>query len=391
VLDNKNMTSKISNLICLFLFSSLVNAQTLTHESLFRGAAIILEEVNFFTDQYKLVHAQYDELDFLAKAMEELPKLTIEIISYTDIIGNANENQALSEKRALEIKRYLVEKGINEKRINAVGRGSAKPLIAESNPINQRIEISVISNPHFKKSKGYDDGLRNPNLNTTGQKRMALVIGNTAYENSPSLRNPVNDAMLMASTLSSLEFEVVTLTNLSFKQMINSLKHFSTQVNKADVVLFYFAGHGLQINGTNYLLPTDVKFENGESDVPFESINLELVLKIMEYTNQKCLNMIILDACRNNPFKSWSRGGDGLGEVKAPSGTLIAYSTSPGSLASDGTGENGLYTSVLVKHLTQSQRVEDIFMQTRIEVEELSKGSQSPWELSKLRGKFYLK
>ncbi|NOS54736.1 MAG: caspase family protein, partial [Cyclobacteriaceae bacterium] len=115
------------------------------------------------------------------------------------------------------------------------------------------------------------------------------------------------------------------------------------------------------------------------------------VLRTMEFTNEEGLNMIILDACRNNPFPTGKRGGSGLAKVNAPSGTLIAYATDPGSTASDGTGANGLYTGVLSQQLKVSQRIEDIFMNTRNKVEELSKGSQRPWEELRLKGVFYLK
>ena len=111
----------------------------------------------------------------------------------------------------------------------------------------------------------------------------------------------------------------------------------------------------------------------------------------MESSNQDRLNLIILDACRNNPFRTWERGGEnGLADMTAPSGTLIAFATSPGSTASNGNGRNGLYTGELIKQLKISQRIEDIFINTRNEVERKSGGSQSPWELGRLRGKYYL-
>ncbi len=379
-----------SILIALFL-NPLAMTQSFVKEDLYRGAVIILEDVNFFSDQFTLIDDAYDELDLIAEAMNSYPKLSIEVSGHLDITDDKKSGKELTEKRAIAVKNYLIKKGAEEKRINAIGMGSSKPLIKEGSPLNQRIEISVVSNPHLKKPKGFDQSLKDPSLDLSNQKRVALIIGNGTYESSPSLRNPINDAKLMSETLQNLGFEVTMGLNLKYKDVLTALKNFSVNINKADVAVFYFAGHGLQVNGTNYLLPTDAVFENGETDVPFESINLELVLKIMEYTNSKCLNMVILDACRNNPFKTWTRGGDGLAEVKAPSGTLIAYSTSPGSLASDGDQDNGLYTSVLIKQLQLSQRVEDIFMNTRIEVENISNGRQSPWELSKLRGKFFLK
>jgi uncharacterized caspase-like protein len=111
----------------------------------------------------------------------------------------------------------------------------------------------------------------------------------------------------------------------------------------------------------------------------------------MEFANDEGLNMIILDACRNNPFPSGKRGGTGLARVNAPSGTLIAYATDPGAVASDGDGVNGLYTGELVKQLKISQRIEDIFMKTRNNVEKISGGRQRPWEEARLKGVFYLR
>ena len=366
------------------------SAQSFSKDDLFRGNTLILEDVNFFTGKTELLPASFDELDQLALFMGEFPKMAIEIVGHTDIEGDKKANKDISTQRAEAAKKYLLGKGIDEKRINAIGKGSVRPLIKESNPLNQRIELTVISNPHLKRIKN-NKALKQPGQDSAQQKRVALVIGNAEYFDSPKLKNPVNDANEMSAALMELDFEVNKLINVSFSEMLVSLKKFSNQIMNADVALFYFAGHGVQVNNTNYLLPVDAKFSNGETDVQFEAINLEMVLRVMEYTNNKSLNLIILDACRNNPFKTWTRGSDGLAEVKAPSGTLIAYSTSPGAIAYDGDGENGLYTKALIDELKVSQRVIDVFINTRIKVEEESKGKQSPWELAKLRGKFFLK
>ena len=225
-------------------------------------------------------------------------------------------------------------------------------------------------------------------------KKLALVIGNSQYEHSAPLRNPRNDARAMASTLRDLDFEVISVADVTKAEMENALKKFSARLKDMEVALFYYAGHGMQMKGKNYLIPVDAKYENGESDVEFESINVEMLTKVMDnyMGGSDRLNLLILDACRNNPYRTWMRGGEsGLASMQAPSGTLVAFSTAPGSVASDGTGENGLYTGELIKQMQISQRIEDVFINTRIEVERLSNGQQSPWELARLKGRYFLK
>jgi uncharacterized caspase-like protein len=152
----------------------------------------------------------------------------------------------------------------------------------------------------------------------------------------------------------------------------------------------YFAGHEMQFNGDNYLLPTDISLQNGSNDLPLEGINSKTILKILEYTNTESLNILILDACRSSPYNTNTRGtSSGLAELKAPTGTIIAYATSPGSVAYDGAGNNGVYTSQLAIQLNKPQR--DVFMQTRLNVEAITNGKQSPWELFRLRSIFYFK
>lgn len=223
------------------------------------------------------------------------------------------------------------------------------------------------------------------------QKRLALVVGNAAYQHAAPLKNTISDAESVAATLEDLGFEVMKFTNLDYAGFIGSVKEFSAKVHQYDVSMIFFAGHGIQVEGKNYMIPVDARLDN-KSDVPFETIETEKILNILSQTDDENLNILVLDACRNNPFRSWTRGGaEGLASVYPPSGTIVAYATSPGSYASDGVGENGLYTSELVKQLQVSQRIEDVFINTRIAVEERSKGSQSPWELARLRGKYYLK
>ena len=221
------------------------------------------------------------------------------------------------------------------------------------------------------------------------QKRYALVIGNGAYKYTSPLKNPINDAKDMSRALKDLNFEVTTVLDANYEKMRKSIIDMSEKVAVADVAVFYYAGHGVEVNGSNFLVPTDAKIQSPQ-DIEQYSLEVDRVLKAMKYANDTNLNILILDACRNNPFPTGGRGGAGLARVTPPSGMLIAYATEPGAVASDGAGENGLYTGELVKQMKVAQRIEDVFMNTRNNVEEKSNGGQQPWEEARLKGVFYL-
>ncbi len=231
-------------------------------------------------------------------------------------------------------------------------------------------------------------------INTSGrmeEKRVALVIGNSSYEHAAKLKNPKNDARAMSVALKSIGFDVTEVLDASFLEMRNALRNFEEKMYDADVVLCYYAGHGMQVDGINYLIPTDARLDKKEH-IKYETLEVNMITKVMELSaQQNRLNIVILDACRNNPFRSWSRGGDaGLVKIDPPNGTIIAYATSPNSVASDGDGDNGLYTGELIKQLLKPQRIEDVFIYTRVAVEEISNYQQTPWEQAKLRSAFYL-
>ncbi len=219
-------------------------------------------------------------------------------------------------------------------------------------------------------------------------RRVALIIGNASYQNGRALRNPINDANSMANALQELGFQVTTHQNTDLKGLRSAVRDFGKQVNQGDVALFYYSGHGIQVQGRNHLIPVDAELVEPE-DARWETIAVDDVLAEME-ENQNNLNIVILDACRDNPFKSWQRGDGnrGFAIVPASSGTLVAFATSAGAVAADGKGENGVYTSELLKHLNKGERIEDVFMKTRLGVEQRTKGQQSPQEWSKLRGIF---
>ncbi len=226
-----------------------------------------------------------------------------------------------------------------------------------------------------------------PNANTA--KRIALVIGNGAYTTAPTLKNPPNDAREMAATLKALGFDVTSGTNVNQRDMKRLIREFGTKLKGGGSGLFYYAGHGVQSKGRNYLIPIDANIQS-EAEVEDSGVDAALVLNFMDDA-QNGLNIVILDACRNNPFaRSFRSANDGLAQVDAPTGTLIAYATAPGRVASDGAGQNGLYTAELLKQMrVPGLSVTDMFMRVRAEVMKQTGSKQVPWEASSLVGSFF--
>jgi hypothetical protein len=215
------------------------------------------------------------------------------------------------------------------------------------------------------------------------------VIGNGTYTNAPSLKNPPNDATDMANALSNVGFTVEHGINLTQRQMKAMIRGFGQKVKGGGQGLFYFAGHGVQLRGRNYLIPVDADIRS-EADIEDQGVDVNLVLGLMDEAGNG-LNVVILDACRNNPFaRSFRSAANGLAQVDAPTGTLIAYATAPGSIASDGQARNGLYTQELLRYMrTPGMSIEEIFKQVRIQVRSKTQGKQVPWESSSLTGDFY--
>jgi hypothetical protein len=221
-------------------------------------------------------------------------------------------------------------------------------------------------------------------------KRVALVIGNSNYQVGP-LANPANDAKAMAQTLRESGFDVMQYTNLNKRDFEESLRAFGSKIPRGGVALFYFAGHGVQIKGVNFLLPVGSRIEK-EGDIEFEGVDAGRIMNELESAGSR-LNIVILDACRNNPFAQRVRSLQrGLAVISAPSGTVVAYATGPGEVASDGDGNNGLYTQELLKNMREPNlRIEDVLKRTRISVKEKTNGQQVPWENTSLDGDFYFR
>jgi hypothetical protein len=225
--------------------------------------------------------------------------------------------------------------------------------------------------------------------NRASERRIALVIGNGAYTNAPPLKNPPNDARDMAATLKELGFEVASGININQREMKALIRDFGQKLKTGGAGLFYYAGHGVQSKGRNYLIPVEADIQS-EAEVEDAGVDVNLVLNYMDDA-QNSLNIVILDACRNNPFgRSFRSASNGLAQVDAPTGTLIAYATAPGRVASDGTGQNGLYTAALLKQMrVPGLSVTETFMHVRAEVMKQTANKQVPWEASSLVGAFY--
>ena len=196
--------------------------------------------------------------------------------------------------------------------------------------------------------------------------RFALVIGNSAYTGSPPLKNPKNDAELIGKTLKNVGFKVTIVTDATQKKMRRAMLDFSRTLRKnaGSVGLFYYAGHGLQVNGFNYMVPVTADIKD-EDEVRFEGVDVNDFLNTMRNSNSR-LNIIILDACRNNPYaRSFRSASRGLAPVQAASGTLIAYSTAPGDVAFDGNGLNSPYTLALSRHIKRKRAARRNRVQTR--------------------------
>ncbi len=229
-------------------------------------------------------------------------------------------------------------------------------------------------------------------------KRVALIIGNSAYEHAPELANPRNDAADFAAKLSELEFEVIVRQDATLPEMLSAVEEFSDKLHNADLSLFYYAGHGLQVDGRNYLVPVSAKL-NSHITLDYEAVPVDLVMATMQSRSKT--NLLFLDACRNNPLaRSLARSlgtrstavGRGLARIGAGTGTFISFATEPGNIALDGAGENSPYTEALVRHFgAPGKGLAETMVLVRKDVIDSTDGRQVPWEHSSLTGPVVLK
>jgi uncharacterized caspase-like protein len=232
---------------------------------------------------------------------------------------------------------------------------------------------------------------------------VALVIGNSAYRIGP-LKNPENDARTVGDALKALGFEVILRENAGLRDMIEAMRQFSVQAQNAQVRVLFYAGHGIQVRGRNYLLPVDTEIQ-GEDDVAGKSADVNELLDRLGRLKSG-INIVILDACRNNPFSGNEIVGQdgrrlkfrgatpaGLAPIEAPLGSMVAFSTAPGGIALDNPADrNSLYTKHLVANLqTPGLPIELMFKQVRLSVARETGRVQVPWESSSLTGDFCFK
>lgn len=223
-------------------------------------------------------------------------------------------------------------------------------------------------------------------------KRVALIIGNSQYKHTQKLTNPENDSRLIASILRKQGFEVLEHQNLDFKSMKRAIKAYTSKLEehgKQTIGLVFYAGHGVQSGGRNYLVPVDAQIAK-EGDVEIETISSQALLSGVRIAGNR-LNIIILDACRNNPYRGIFRSASrGFTRMDAPIGSLVAFSTAPGTVAADGSGTNSPYTAALARAMVEpGLKIEDVFKRTRATVYAATGGKQVPWESSSIFGEFY--
>ena len=293
--------------------------------------------------------------------------------------------KVLDDKKSFEA---LATENVNEYRIN-------RTITLNEGDNEIKIEIKNISGAITSEPRVINYFVQKIDQAYT-ERRLALVFGNADYLNSNPLQNPVNDAKAISQALKDVGFTVLLYLNSDLKTMKKAMDEFGEKLHRYTVGLFYYAGHGMQVKGNNYLIPVDASLKV-EQDVDYDCIDAGRLLGKMEAAATST-NIVILDACRDNPFvRSWGgrsigQEGTGLAFMNAPSGTIIAYATSPGKTASDGTGKNGLYTEALLQYIkVPSLPIEDFFKNVRVTVEKKSNGKQTPWESTSLKGNFYFR
>ncbi len=222
----------------------------------------------------------------------------------------------------------------------------------------------------------------------SNEKRIALVIGNSSYVVRPLL-NPRNDADDMSRALKNAGFEVIDVRDASLPQMRNAVRQFGDRLLTRDVGLVYYSGHGMEVRGRNYFIPVNADIKRSDEIVD-QSLDVNLILEKME-TAKKGVNILIVDACRDDPFgRSFRSSSKGLATMDAPQGTIIAFATSPGKVAADGDGRNSPYTKNLIKAMqVPNLPIEQVFKQVRRAVQQETKNQQTPWENTSLSGDFY--
>ena len=217
--------------------------------------------------------------------------------------------------------------------------------------------------------------------------RAALIIGNSSYATAP-LPNPRNDATAMARELSGMGFRVNVFHDLSQDALYEAVDEFFAQAGESAEMVFFYAGHAVQVNGRNYLIPIDAPLNS--SDLLSRLFDLRYLMDKLALSRNTRIRVVVLDACRNNPFSSHPLASSGLAEISAPAGSFIAFSTAPGKVAEDGEGDNSPYVTHLLRAISRpGSKIEDVFKEVRSGVIQATGGRQIPWEATSLQGDFY--
>jgi len=294
--------------------------------------------------------------------------------------------------------RFLLDRAIRKGRVNPEQLTFVNTLKEECNkivPTNRDPDLTFpsvlgIYTPGIYRQLASTRPIKQPI-----QKRLALVIGNSSYKVG-ALENPIRDARLISQTLRKHGFKVDAVEDVDRRDFLKALYRFRDRLGEAGpdaTALFYYSGHGVQYDGTNFLIPIDIKDQNfRKRDYETETISANRVLAAMARI-ENGVKIVLLDACRNNPFKSFTRSGTkglGLARMDAPTGTIIGYATKAGGVAIDGEGINSPYTQGLVKYINSpGLKVEEVLKKTRVWVSQMTNGKQIPWDESSLMGDFY--
>jgi hypothetical protein len=249
----------------------------------------------------------------------------------------------------------------------------------------------VATGAAFAKAPNSEAGDAALSSSAIGEPRVALVIGNSNYQRAPKLANPGHDAQSMAQLLNSAGFEVIEATDLTRSDMVKAVQDFSAKITARGpktIAMVYYAGHGVQLAGENYLLPVDAKIST-PADLDGNSLRLVDVMGTLESIPSR-MRIVVLDACRNNPFPGVNDAGRGLAIVDAPNGSIVGYSTAPGMEAQDGDSNHSPYTQAFLKRAREPNLpIEQLFKRVRLDVNDATEGRQTPWESSSLTSEFY--
>ncbi len=349
-------------------------------------------------------HAYEDAVALSASNKKVSAQILVDRAQYNAREGRMEEAQAdLAKAQSLEPNNATIAG-------TALAANNTQPATSRAAGEEKKTQVTIQNNTHPAQAPAQtqaaapveNETVKNvviPAIANTykDEKRYALVIGNSTYSREIGiLKNPVNDATDVATELRNSDFEVQLLTNATYVQIREAMRKFQEKLQNGPrdqtVGLFYYAGHGVQYQDENYLVPVDanVQFEDDITRMCFPV--QRMVLANMERSNSR-MNIVILDACRNNPFPATSRSvGSGLAEIKRARGSFIAFATAPGSVASDGSGRNGLYTQELLKALRKpGLSIEQVFKEVRVNVLRMSGDKQYTWDSSNIIGEFFFK